>query len=69
MIERTRALIASADASLDVEDLLKVVLALVAILLALEVFERLFAFALGLLRPLLVLAVVAVVALWLLDRL
>lgn len=69
MIDRIAALIGNADAELDVEDLLKVVLALLAVLLALEVLGRLFSLAMGLLKPLLVLVVIGLIALWLLDRL
>ena len=69
MRDRIATLFADADAALDVEDLLKVVLALLAILLVLEVFEELFAFAAGLLKPLLTLVVVGLIVLWLLDRL
>jgi hypothetical protein len=69
MIDRITALIANADAELEVEDLLKLVLALLAVLLALEVLGRLFAFAAGLLKPLLMLVVIGLIALWLLDRL
>lgn len=69
MIDRIAALIGSADAELDVEDLLKVVLALLAVLLALEVLGRLFSLAMGLLKPLLVLVVIGLITLWLLDRL
>lgn len=69
MRDRLTAPIANADAKLDVEDLLKIVLALLAVLLALEVLGRLFALAAGLLRPLVVLVTVAVIVLWLLDRL
>lgn len=69
MIEHIRALIADVDAKLDVEDLLKIVLALLAVLLALEVIEKLFSFAVGLLRPLFVLVIVVLIVLWLLDRL
>jgi hypothetical protein len=69
MIDRITALIANADAELEVEDLLKLVLALLAVLLALEVLGRLFSFAAGLLKPLLMLVVIGLIALWLLDRL
>lgn len=69
MMNRIATLFADADAALDVEDLLKVVLALLAVLLVLEVLGRLFSLALGLLEPLLVLVVVGVIVLWLLDRL
>lgn len=62
------ALLADAGAKLDVEALLKLVLALLAILLVMEVLEKLFAFALGVARPLFVLAAIVLVVLWLLDR-
>ncbi|WP_049924265.1 DUF7554 family protein [Halopiger djelfimassiliensis] len=55
--------------SLAVETLLKIVLALVAVLLVLEIVGILFSWAVQLLRPLLLLVVGLVVVLWLLDRL
>ena len=63
------ALLEDADAALDVEGLLKIVLVLLVILLALEVVEELFKFAFSLLKPLLTLVVVGLIVLWLLDRL
>jgi hypothetical protein len=60
-------------AAVDVEDLLKVVLALVVVWLALEIldtiFDILFDGLLAIFRPLLGLVVVALIVLWLLDRL
>jgi hypothetical protein len=58
-------------ASLEVEDLLKLVLVLVVAWLALEVVGEvldLFASLLGLFRPLIGLIVVVLIVLWLLDR-
>lgn len=59
-------------AKLDVETLLKVVLVLVVLWLALEVVDSVLDIALGLLgplRPLLGLLILALIVLWLLDRL
>ncbi|WP_142860964.1 DUF7554 family protein [Salinigranum halophilum] len=59
-------------ASIDVEDLLKLVLGLVVVWLVLEVVGEvvgLFTTLLGPLRPLLGIAIVALVALWFLDYL
>ena len=60
-------------AAVEVEDLLKLVLVLVAVWLSLEVldtiFDLLFGGFLAVLRPLVGLLVVALVVLWLLDRL
>ncbi|MFB6106528.1 MAG: hypothetical protein ABEJ70_06115 [Halobacteriaceae archaeon] len=61
-----------ARAALTVEDLLKVVLALVAVWLVLEILDTVLGMALavlGWLRPLLGLLVVALIVLWLVDRL
>lgn len=61
-----------ARAALDVEDLLKVVLVLVAVWLVLEILDTVLGIALavlGWLRPLLGLVVVALIVLWLVDRL
>lgn len=55
-------------AGLDVEDLLKIVLVLVIVLLALEVVGAFVDVFLGLLRPLVALAILAIVVLYLLDR-
>lgn len=57
---------------LDVETLLKIVLGLVVIVLILEVVEEILEFGfwlLGPLRPLLWLAIVVLIVLWLLGRL
>jgi hypothetical protein len=62
----------TARASLDVEDLLKLVLVLVVVWLALEIVGEvvgLFTALLGPLRPLLGVAIVAVIVLWFLDYL
>jgi hypothetical protein len=62
----------TARASIDVEDLLKLVLGLVVVWLVLEVVGEvvgLFTTLLGPLRPLLGIAIVALVALWFLDYL
>ncbi|WP_136592428.1 DUF7554 family protein [Salinigranum halophilum] len=59
-------------ASIDVEDLLKLVLGLVVVWLVLEVVGEvvgLFTTLLGPLRPLLGIAIVALIALWFLDYL
>ena len=69
MRDRVAVLFENTRASVDIEDLAKVALALLIIWLALEVLEELFAFALGLLKPLLTLVVVGLIVLWLLDRL
>lgn len=69
MRDRIATLAESTHAKLDVDGLLKIVLVLLAILLALEVVEKLFAFAIRFLKPLLVLVAIALIALWLLDRL
>lgn len=56
---------------LDVETLLKIVLGLAVLVLVLEVVERILSFTfwlLGPLRPLLWLAIVVLIVLWLLDR-
>jgi hypothetical protein len=62
-----------ARAVVDVEDLLKLVLVLVVVWLALEVldtiFDLLFGGLVAILRPLIGLLVVALIVLWLLDRL
>jgi hypothetical protein len=58
-------------AGIDVEDLLKVVLALVVIWLALEIVDSalgILGSLLGPLQPLLGLVVVALIVLWFLDR-
>lgn len=55
--------------NIDVETLLKVVLALLAILLALEVVGAVFRFAVDLIRPLIMVALAVLIVLWLLDRL
>ena len=63
-MDRTRA-------AVDTDDLVKIVLILVAIWLGLEVFEELLGFLLGpfgFLRPVLGLVVLALLVLWLLDR-
>ncbi|GAB3678717.1 DUF7554 family protein [Halopiger thermotolerans] len=57
--------------SLDVETLLKIVLGLIAVLLALEVLEALLSGLAWLLGPFFVvvqLAIAALIVLWLLDR-
>jgi hypothetical protein len=62
----------TARASIDVEDLLKLVLVLVVVWLALEIVAEvvgLFTALLGPLRPLLGVAIVAVIVLWFLDYL
>jgi hypothetical protein len=62
----------TARASLDVEDLLKLVLVLVVVWLVLEIVGEvvgLFTALLGPLRPLLGVVVVAVIVLWFLDYL
>jgi hypothetical protein len=62
----------TARASIDVEDLLKLVLVLVVVWLALEIVGEvvgLFTALLGPLRPLLGVAIVAVIVLWFLDYL
>ncbi|WP_372912838.1 hypothetical protein [Salinigranum sp.] len=62
----------TARASIDVEDLLKLVLVLVVVWLALEIVGEvvgLFTALLGPLRPLLGVVVVAVIVLWFLDYL
>ena len=69
MRNRIATLLADADAALDVESLLKIVLVLLVILLTLEVVGELFEFTLGLLKPLLTLIVVGLIVLWLFDRL
>ena len=59
-------------ADVDVETLLKVVLVLVVVWLALEVVEGVLDLAFGLfgfLRPILGLLILALIVLWLLDRL
>ena len=59
-------------ASIDVEDLLKLVLVLVVVWLALEIVGEvvgLFTALLGPLRPLLGVVIVAVIVLWFLDYL
>ena len=58
-------------ASLDVEDLLKLVLLLVVVWLALEILGTvldLFTSLLGVFRPVIGLLVVVLIVLWLLDR-
>jgi hypothetical protein len=58
-------------AKLDVEDLLKIVLVLVVVWLVLEViggFLDILGWILGPLQPLVGLAVLALIVLWLLDR-
>lgn len=55
-------------AALEVEDLLKIVLLLVIVLLALEVVEAIFSFAVGILGPLLALAIAVLILLWLFDK-
>jgi len=55
-------------AKLETDTLLKIVLGLLAVLLALEVAERLVGFIFGLLRPVVVLVLVILVVLYLLDR-
>jgi hypothetical protein len=60
----------TARASIDVEDLLKLVLGLVVVWLALEIVGEivgLFSTLLGPLRPLLGVAIVALIVLWFLD--
>ncbi|MDQ2050939.1 hypothetical protein RBH26_10645 [Natronolimnohabitans sp. A-GB9] len=54
---------------LEVETLLKIVLGLVAILLALQIVDIFVSWIARLLTPLLLLVVALIVALWLLDRL
>ncbi|ELY36429.1 DUF7554 family protein [Natronorubrum tibetense] len=54
---------------LEVETLLKIVLALVAVLLLIEVVSVIISGFLAILRPLLIVAILAVIVLWLLDRL
>jgi len=59
-------------ASIEAESLLRIVLALVVVWLVLEVVGEileLFTFVVGLIRPLLGLLVLALIALWLFDRL
>ncbi|ELY56440.1 DUF7554 family protein [Natronolimnohabitans innermongolicus] len=55
--------------ALEVEMLLKIVLGLVAVLLVIEVLSALIGGLLSLLRPLLMVAILAIIVLWLLDRL
>ncbi len=58
-------------AEVDIDDLLKVILALVVVVLVLEILESVVSIAVGLLGPfrwVLGLVVVALVVLWLLDR-
>lgn len=60
----------TARASIDVEDLLKLVLGLVVVWLVLEIVGEivgLFTALLGPLRPLLGVAIVAIIVLWFLD--
>ena len=54
---------------LEVETLLKIVLALVAVLLVIEILSVLVGGLLSILQPLLMVAILAVIVLWLLDRL
>ncbi|WEL16306.1 putative membrane protein [Halorhabdus sp. SVX81] len=59
------------DMSLDVEDLLKIVLLLVVVLIVLEIVGMVIdgiAWLLGPFRPLLGLIIVVLIVLWLLDR-
>lgn len=61
----------SERAAIDVDDLLKVILVLVVIWLALEILDSLLSITLGLfgpLRPVIGLVVLALIVLWLLDR-
>jgi hypothetical protein len=62
---------ARARAAVEAEDLLKLLLVLAVVWLALEVLEAVldvFASLFGFLRPLLGLVIVALIVLWLLDR-
>ncbi|TYL39855.1 hypothetical protein CV102_06135 [Natronococcus pandeyae] len=54
--------------ALEVGTLLKIVLASVAVLLVIEILSVLVSGLLTLLRPLLILAILVVILLWLLDR-
>ncbi|MFB6201591.1 MAG: hypothetical protein ABEI98_06240 [Halorhabdus sp.] len=57
--------------SLDVEDLLKIILVLVVVWIVIEIISEVlgwFVWLLGPFRPLLGLIIVALIALWLLDR-
>lgn len=59
-------------ADLDVDTLLKILLVLVVVWVALEILEgvlNVFAWILGPLRPIIGLVVLALIVLWLLDRL
>lgn len=53
---------------MDVEDLLKIVLVLVIALLAIEVLDFVLDVFIGLLRPVIGIAIVVLVVLYLLDR-
>jgi hypothetical protein len=55
-------------AALDTDDLLKIVLVLVIVLLAVELVEEVVGFVFGLLGPLLALVILALIVLFLLDR-
>lgn len=58
-------------AAIDVDDLLKVILVLVVIWLVLEIFDTILSITLGLfgpLRPVIGLVVLALIVLWLFDR-
>ncbi|QCC46333.1 DUF7554 family protein [Halobellus limi] len=55
-------------AALEVEDLLKIVLVLVVILLVLEILDAAFGLLFGFAGPLVGLVIIVLIVLWLLDR-
>ena len=55
-------------AELEVEDLLKIVLALLVVWLVIEILDTAFGFLIGVLGPLLGLVIIILIVLWLLDR-
>ncbi|MFD1598486.1 DUF7554 family protein [Halobellus rarus] len=55
-------------AALEVEDLLKIVLVLVVILLVLEILDAAFGFIFSFAGPLVGLVIIVLIVLWLLDR-
>jgi hypothetical protein len=64
-------MLSSDRGSIDVEDLLKIVLVLVALWLVVEIVEAVFgvlAWVVGPLQPFIGLVVVVLIVLWLLDR-